>query len=126
MNLGVDCGLDEQFVLPKDDPFHGNLALFDPYQFHYLNKEAIPFIDQLEQVAAIRLAYPTLFQAKHVHFIEYDDVVGFSYQDGTHRIEIVANLSTHRSSTVAPVDVIFSSQEYDLVLRPMEVKILRF
>jgi glycosidase len=126
MNLGVDCGLDEQFVLPKDDPFHGNLALFDPYQFHYLNKEAIPFLDQLEQVAAIRLAYPTLFQAKHAHFIEYDDVVGFSYQDGTHRIEIVANLSTHRTSTVAPVDVIFSSQEYDLVLRPMEVKILRF
>ena len=126
MNLGVDCGLEEQFVLPESDPFHGHLALFDTYQFHYLNPEAVSFIDQLEQVAAIRFAYPGLFQAKHAQFIEYEEVIGFSYQDGDHRIEIVANLSTYHSSTVAPVDVIFSSQEYDLTLRPMEVKILRF
>jgi hypothetical protein len=126
MNLGVDCGLEEQFVLPKEDPFHGHLALFDSYQFHYLNQEAYPFLDQLEQVAAIRHAYPGLFQAKHAQFIEYEDVIGFSYQDGQHRIEIVANLSKYHTSTVAPVDVIFSSMEYDTMLRPMEVKVLRF
>jgi hypothetical protein len=80
----------------------------------------------LEQVADIRRAYPDLFQAKHAQFIEYEEVLGFSYQDGTHRIEIVVNLSTYHTSTVAPVDVLFASQESDHMLRPMEVKVLRF
>jgi hypothetical protein len=126
MNLGVDCGLEEQFVLPKDDPFHGHLALFDSYRFHYTVKEAEPFIRNIGTLAALRLSDKTLFSPEHCSFIEYEEVLGFSYQHEGKRIEIVANLSTYHTSTVAPVDVLFASQEPDHMLRPMEVKVLRF
>jgi glycosidase len=126
MNLGVDCTQEEQFVLPKDDPFHGHLALFDSYQLHYLTPDAPRFIALLEQVAAIRWAHKSLFRPAHASFIEYEEVLGFSYHHEGERLEIVANLSLHHTSTVAPVEVIFSSMEYDHLLRPMEVKILRF
>jgi starch synthase (maltosyl-transferring) len=126
MNLGVDCGLEEQFVLPKEDPFHGHLALFDSYRFHYTTSEAVSFIDKIGQLATLRLSDKELFSAAHCSFIEYEEVIGFSYQYAGRRIEIVANLSTFHTSTVAPVEVIFTSQEHDHLLRPMEVKVLRF
>ena len=126
MNLGVDCGLEEQFVLPKDDPFHGHLALFDSYRFHYTVREAEAFINNIGTLAQLRLSDKTLFSPNHCSFIEYEEVLGFSYQYEGKRIEIVANLSTYHTSTIAPVEILFSSQESDHLLRPMEVKVLRF
>jgi hypothetical protein len=89
-------------------------------------KEAEAFIQNIGFLANLRLSDKTLFSPQHCSFIEYEEVLGFSYQHEGKRIEIVANLSTYHTSTVAPVEVVFSSQELDHVLRPMEVKVLRF
>lgn len=126
MNLGVDCELSEQFVLPKDDLNYGKLALFDPYQFHYLDERAPRLVSMMEEVVAIRHQYPGLFEKEHCSFIEYEEVLGFSYQNGAERIEILGNFSLTHTSTVAPVDVVFASKEKNHFIAPMEVKILRF
>ena len=80
----------------------------------------------MEEVVAIKNQYPHLFEKQHCSFIEYEEVLGFSYQDENDRIEIVGNFSLTHTSTVAPVEILFASKEKNHHISPMEVKILRF
>jgi len=54
MNTGLDCSENEQFNLPKDDPYYGKLALFDKYQFHYTNSRRWELPDILDSLKDIR------------------------------------------------------------------------
>ena len=56
MNLGLDCQSADQFVLPKNDPYYGKLALFDAYQFHYDNDYA-DLLAAIYEVKEIRKTY---------------------------------------------------------------------
>ena len=57
MNTGVDTSANDRFVLPKDDPQHGKLALFDKYAFHYLAADRWELADHLDGIKAIRLKW---------------------------------------------------------------------
>ncbi|MEI7668413.1 MAG: alpha-amylase, partial [Erysipelotrichaceae bacterium] len=85
MNTGLDCDEDSAFVLPKDDPFYGKLALFDRYAFHYLHPRRWELITLLEKASKIRAdildemltkskVYPLGFSAP------WDSAVGFAYE----------------------------------------------
>ena len=54
MNLGLDCRENEEFNLPKNDPYNGKLALFDKYQFHYTNNRRWELPDILDSLKPIR------------------------------------------------------------------------
>ncbi len=54
MNLGLDSRENEEFNLPKNDPYYGKLALFDKYQFHYTNYRRWELPDILDALKPIR------------------------------------------------------------------------
>ncbi len=54
MNTGLDCSKYEQFSLDRDDPYNGKLALFDKYQFHYINPRRWEIPDILDFIKPIR------------------------------------------------------------------------
>lgn len=57
MNTGLDARENELFMLEKDDPFYGKLALFDLYQFHYTHPRRWEIPDMLDIIKPIRKKY---------------------------------------------------------------------
>lgn len=57
MNTGLDARENELFMLEKDDPYYGKLALFDKFQYHYTNPRRWELPDLLDLVKPIRKKY---------------------------------------------------------------------
>ncbi len=96
MNTGVDCEPDSAFVLDKNDPYYGKLALFDRYQLHYLHPQRHEMIRLLSEAYALRKsmidalmkpekALPLGFSAP------WDMAAGFAYQVRNKVYLVVAN-----------------------------------
>jgi len=88
MNLGLDCYEEEQFRLPKSDPFYGKLALFDRFAIHYLNDNRWDLPDNLEAVAQIRNAHlETFTDLSHYAPLGFnsptDPAIGFGFVEAS-------------------------------------------
>jgi glycosidase len=57
MNTGLDCRVNEAFLLDEDDPMYGKLALFDRVSFGYTHPRAPKLIEKLHQLQPIRARY---------------------------------------------------------------------
>lgn len=57
MNLGLDSTPRNRFALPKDDPFYGKLAFFDPFVLHWTKPGGVGMIKLFAEVNAIRQRY---------------------------------------------------------------------
>ena len=84
MNTGLDARENELYMLPKDDPFYGKLALFDKYQFHYANHRRWELPDILEKVSNIRKSFLKQITNKEtfipLHMVDQPGTfIGFSY-----------------------------------------------
>ena len=54
INTGLDCLLEDAFILEEKDPMYGKLALFDKYAFHYNSIDHFDLPDTLEILSEIR------------------------------------------------------------------------
>ncbi len=84
MNTGIDCRDDEAFVLDKEDPYYGKLALFDKYQLHYINEDRWDLVDMLAILKDIRNDYlNTLSNPEHFEGLGFtspgDMAIGLGY-----------------------------------------------
>ncbi len=120
MNLGVDCGPNEDENLPTSDPFYKKLALFDKYQFHYTNETDL--IDILKEISIIR--NETLDYVKNGKFkmIDDHDLVGFEYKLED-KFVVVANFSDELVNISG--EVLFSTNDKENLLGPKDVVILK-
>lgn len=57
MNTGLDCRVNEAFLLEETDPMYGKLALFDRVMFNYTHPKASDLIDKLHILSKIRNDY---------------------------------------------------------------------
>lgn len=119
MNLGVDCGPNEDENLPESDPFYKKLALFDKYQFHYTAETDL--IDILTKIKDIRLEHLDYIQngkykVKHKH-----DCLSLEYKLDD-KLVIVANFSDQEIEVNG--EVLFSTNKENK-LKPKEVMILK-
>ncbi len=118
MNLGLDCKPDEDKNLPKSDPFYMKLALFDKYQFHYLNDSNL--IQELSEVSKIRSEY--LNHILNGEFtVSNDGLLVMKYKYDCSLI-IAANFSD--SDQFIEGRVLYSTIETDNLVRTGEFKIL--
>ncbi len=103
MNIGVDCVLDDKYILPKNDPHYGKLALFDKFAFHYTHNMRWDISDNLERVHKIRTEYiKDIINISNYDSIPFDHrmCVGFSYLiNNTDLLLIMSNLDPYNRST---------------------------
>lgn len=153
MNLGLDCTVEDLYVLDKEDPYYGKLALFDRYQFHYTAKDRWELPKLIEKASKIRQQYINLLTTKKdcypVWFNHPDDsALGFAYLNERRGLIVIANTDcleahTHKikldavptvlyadkkvvqvlSSELVPTQTIPLSQSFDLDFLPGEVKV---
>ncbi len=57
MNTGIDARPNEAFILDKDDPYYGKLALFDRYMFHMLEDDRFELMNLMEQAMVYKRKY---------------------------------------------------------------------
>ena len=84
MNTGLDARDNELYMLDKNDPYYGKLALFDLYQFHYTNERRWELPDILDYIKPIRKKYIKQITNKKAYIPLYakedsTTFIGFSY-----------------------------------------------
>ena len=73
MNLGLGARENEQFLLPKNHPFYGKLALFDNFSFDYQNPASYILIEELKLIAKWRKKFlKSLLNLKKSHYLFFD------------------------------------------------------
>lgn len=112
MNTGLDARENEQFNLPKADPYYGKLALFDKYQYHYTNPRRWELPDLLDMIKPIRKKYLKQITNKKAYVpLRANDhpgtFIGFSYfkknKKGKHNtLLILANCNPYHEQYVHP------------------------
>ncbi len=103
MNTGLDCRPNEAFLLDKEDPYYGKLALFDKFAIHYLTHMRWDLADNLEKVADIRQKYikhiANVSEYMPVNF-ENQNTFGFAYKLPKGEVLlIVANANPYENSS---------------------------
>ena len=84
MNTGLDARDNELYMLDKNDPYYGKLALFDLYQFHYTNERRWELPDILDYIKPIRKKYLKQITNEKAYIPLYANedsttFIGFSY-----------------------------------------------
>jgi len=117
MNLGVDCKPDEDENLPVSDPFYKKLALFDKYQFHYLDDTDL--VDILNKVSKVRKDNFRYIESGKYKVIHEDNLLGFEYTLSD-KLVVLANFGEETIEVEG--DILFSTNNK---LKPKEVVILK-
>lgn len=86
MNLGIGARENEQFLLEKDDPYYGKLALFDFVSFHMNYKDRFELMNEIKAVLPIREKYLEAYLDKErSHPIDFDHTmirgVGYAFEN---------------------------------------------
>lgn len=131
MNTGVDVDEHTLYALEQHDPYYKKLALFDKYEFHYLN-DYEGFMDTLMQIATIKDTYRDLLTKKgHVAYLttpNKDEII-FHYQDDKQHLYILANANLKDACTfdlpLHNYKVLYSTTETtSLTLEPLALRII--
>lgn len=95
MNTGIGARENELFMLPKDDPGYGKLALFDSYSFHYLNPNSDDIKNNLKKIKPIRKKYLKFITNKKnyipLNYLEGENLIGFAYKTNKEILFILGN-----------------------------------
>jgi len=112
MNTGIDCRDNEMYMLEKDDPYYGKLALFDKYQLHYTNPDRWDLVDMLERLSGIRQEYlSTLTNSANFQGLGFsspsDMAIGLGYviegqynQEMDNLILVIANTNVYEGRSI--------------------------
>jgi len=68
MNLGLDSTPRNRFALPRDDPFYGKLAFFDPFVLHWTHPGGEAMVKLFAGLAEVRRRYVTDIATLANHF----------------------------------------------------------
>lgn len=104
MNTGLDCRENEAFMLDKNDPFYGKLALFDKYAFHYLHPRRTEMFELIQTLTTIRKKYlDVLLDQKHTYPLSFnspwDLAAGFAYGNKKSTLVVIANTDVYNWKT---------------------------
>lgn len=100
MNTGLDCRPNELYMLDKDDPYYGKLALFDRYAFHYNHKHRWEIPTALEKASHIRKEYiDAMMDMNNVYPLGFsapwDTAAGFGYVNQDRVLLAITNTDMH-------------------------------
>lgn len=118
MNTGIGARENELYMLDKDDPFYGKLALFDTFQIHYLNPNSYDIKNHLKQIKPIRKKYLRYITNKKRYlpliYLEGENLIGFAYEANKEILFILGNpFYTH--SQYAKLDLTLIKEKYPLL-----------
>lgn len=117
MNLGINPRENELFMLEKDDPYYGKLALFDKYAFHYLDNDNQDIKNHLKIINKIRTKYLTTIINKNnyipIKFNVGRDPIGFIYKSKKELLFIIGNPFYDFTQTVK-IDLNELTNKYNL------------
>ena len=100
MNTGLDCRPNELYMLDKDDPYYGKLALFDRYAFHYNHKHRWEIPTALEKASHIRKEYiDAMMDMNNVYPLGFsapwDTAAGFGFVNKDKVLLAITNTDMH-------------------------------
>lgn len=100
MNTGLDCRPNELFMLEKEDPYYGKLALFDRYAFHYNHRHRWEIPAVLEKASKIRHEYlNAMMDMNNVYPLGFsapwDTAAGFAYVNQDRVLLAITNTDMH-------------------------------
>lgn len=104
MNTGLDCRVNEAFLLDEDDPMYGKLALFDRVSFGYTHPRAPQLIEKLSLLQPIRTKYLAAIQDTNKTYplgfsAPWDRAAGVAYVQEDHCLLALVNTSFDTSIT---------------------------
>jgi starch synthase (maltosyl-transferring) len=104
MNTGLDCRVDEAFLLDKDHPYYGKLALFDRFAFNYNHPKRWLITNHLEKLIPIRKKYlSSLTSKKNVYPLGFsapwDRASGMAFTHGNDCLLVIVNTEFDKTVT---------------------------
>ncbi|MFH0980434.1 MAG: alpha-amylase [Planctomycetota bacterium] len=109
MNLGLDSRPRDRFALPRDDPFYGKLAFFDPFVLHWTHLGGPAMVELFAALAAVRQRYLHEMATPANHFVptvtrqaRWVVASGFLVEGGRRALLVLANVDfeSERRTTV--------------------------
>lgn len=96
MNTGLDARPNEAFMLDKDDPYYGKLALFDRYMFHMLEDDRFELMNLMEQAMVYKRKYQSaILDRKRTYPIGFsgpwEKAASFAYENEDSVLVAVCN-----------------------------------
>lgn len=118
MNTGIGARENELYMLDKDDPYYGKLALFDTFQFHYLNPNSNDIKEHLKKIKPIRQKYLKYITNKKrympLFYLEGENLIGFAYEANKEMLFILGN-PYYTYAQYGKVDLTSIKEKYPLL-----------